>query len=183
MRVIAGQAKGRRLKVPQGQDIRPVTNMIKEAVFNVIGPFFDGQTFLDLFAGSGAMGIEALSRGASSSVFVEMDPRAVKIIHENLLHCQLEFRGRIIKGDVFKVLNRLLRQQEEFDFVYVDPPFRRTEYFSNIPEALGQLLTKDGLLIIRSPRNIQIPDKAEGLVRFRTNQYGESFLNYFRLVD
>ncbi|NLB18065.1 MAG: 16S rRNA (guanine(966)-N(2))-methyltransferase RsmD, partial [Syntrophomonadaceae bacterium] len=137
MRVIAGQCKGRKLKVPSGPDIRPITDQIKEALFNTIGPYLEGQVFLDLFAGSGAVGIEALSRMADKAVFVEYNPQAVKIIKENLASCQLGSRATVIRGDVFVIVAQLIRKQIKFDIVYIDPPFRQDSYYERIMESVA----------------------------------------------
>ena len=140
MRVIAGLSKGRRLKVPKGPDIRPITDFIKGALFNTIGPYLEGQTFLDLFAGSGAVGIEALSRMAENAVFVEHNPQAIAVIHENLKSCQLEAGARVIQGDVFRIVVKLCKERSQFDIVYVDPPFRQVSYYAKIMSFLEGLL-------------------------------------------
>jgi 16S rRNA (guanine966-N2)-methyltransferase len=179
LRVIAGLSKGKRLKVPKGPDIRPITDTIKEALFNTIGPYLEGQTFLDLFAGSGAVGIEALSRLAEEVVFVERNPQAVTVIRENLQSCQLDSKARIIRGDVFRVVNRLAKERANFDIIYVDPPFRQVVYFEKIMSYLGVLLSPQGTCIVRSPKSLDMPGEAPGLTRARTSVYGDSVLNYY----
>jgi 16S rRNA (guanine(966)-N(2))-methyltransferase RsmD len=180
LRVIAGLSKGRRLKVPKGPDIRPVTDTIKEAFFNTIGPYLEGQSFLDLFAGSGAMGIEALSRLAERAVFVERNPQAVAVILENLKSCQLDSRARVMRGDVFRIVVRLAAEKDQFDIVYVDPPFRQVTYYTKIMGDLRVLLNHEGMAIVRSPKSLTMPDEVAGLVRVRISTYGDSVLNYYR---
>lgn len=180
MRVIAGLSKGRRLKVPKGPDIRPITDTIKEALFNTIGPYLEGQTFLDLFAGSGAVGIEALSRLAKRAVLVERNPQAIAVIQENLKSCQLDSRARVIRGDVFRIVAQLGREGDQFDIVYVDPPFRQVVYYSKIVGYLGVLLNQQGMTIIRSPKSLTMPDEVAGLIRVRASVYGDSVLNYYQ---
>jgi len=180
LRVIAGQCKGRKLKVPVGPDIRPITDQIKEALFNTIGPYLEGQAFLDLFAGSGAVGIEALSRMAENAVFVEYNPQAVKIIKDNLDSCQLASRATVIRGDVFVVVDQFIRKQRKFDIVYIDPPFRQDSYYSKIMDSAASLLGKDGIVIIRSPKSLEMPITIGGLNRYRCKSYGDSVLNYYR---
>lgn len=124
MRVIAGSAKRLLLKTPEGQNTRPTTDRIKETLFNMISPKLYDGTFLDLFAGSGAIGIEALSRGARRCVFVEQNPRAVQCICDNLRHTHLEERASLQKGDVFTAL-RQLEGRECFDFIFMDPPYEQ----------------------------------------------------------
>lgn len=179
MRVITGLSKGRKLKVPKGPDIRPITDNIKEALFSTIGPYLEEKTFLDLFAGSGAVGIEALSRLAEKAVFVEHNPRAVTVIWENLQACQLNSKARVIRGDVFRVVAQLATERARFDIVYVDPPFRQVTYFSEIVTHLGVLLNPQGVVIIRSPKSLDMPEEAAGLTRVKVNAYGDSVLNYY----
>jgi len=183
LRVIAGISKGRKLKVPKGPDIRPITDNIKEALFNTIGPYLEGKTFLDLFAGSGAVGIEELSRLAEKAVFVEINPQAVSVLKENLETCQLSSRARVIRGDVFRVVDQLAREEASFDIVYVDPPFRRETYFPKILACLGALVNREGVVIIRSPRTLEMPEEVDGLTRFKVSVYGDSVLSYYHRAD
>ena len=120
IRVVAGTAKGRRLRLVPGEGTRPVRDQVKEALFNILASQIDGCTFLDLFAGTGSVGIEALSRGATHSTFVEKQPRAIETIRQNLEHTGLSDRARVIQGDVFAVLEAGSR--DRFDLVYVAPP-------------------------------------------------------------
>jgi len=182
LRVIAGLSKGRKLRVPKGPDIRPITDNIKEALFNTIGPYLEEKTFLDLFAGSGAVGIEALSRMAEKVVFVESNPQAVSVIRENLQACKLDSKARVIKGDVFRVVTQLAKERDGFDIIYVDPPFRQTTYFSRIMTHMGVLLNPQGVVIIRSPKSLDMPEEAADLTRVRVNIYGDSVLNYYHVA-
>lgn len=122
MRVIAGSAKSIRLKTPVGLSTRPTTDRIKETLFNMISPYLCDCCFLDLFSGSGAIGIEALSRGARSAVFVEQNANAIACIYENLKNTRLETWAKVIKGDVFHVL-RMLEGKYVFDCIFMDPPY------------------------------------------------------------
>ncbi|MBI3761313.1 MAG: 16S rRNA (guanine(966)-N(2))-methyltransferase RsmD [Chloroflexi bacterium] len=120
MRVISGSAKGRRLKMVPGEGTRPVGDKVKQALFNILGADIEGATFLDLFAGTGSVGIEALSRGAARAVFVESDRMAAKIIGDNLAYTGLADRAQVVRGDAFRFLGGARR--EAFDFVYIAPP-------------------------------------------------------------
>ena len=117
MRVITGSARGRKLKTPQGMDVRPTTDSVKEAIFNIIQFDVEGRRVLDLFAGTGQMGIEALSRGAKECVFVDSSRQALNIVKENLKICNLQ--GTVISGDAVSYLSR----GESFDLVFMDPPY------------------------------------------------------------
>ncbi len=119
MRVVAGQAKGRRLKAVPGEGTRPVTDRAKSALFSIIGSDVVGFRFLDLFAGTGQVGIEALSRGAAEAVFVEQARPALRVIQDNLAHTGLDARARVVGADVFQFL---LSAPQPFEYVYVAPP-------------------------------------------------------------
>ena len=125
MRVIAGSARRLLLKTIDGMDTRPTTDRIKETLFNMLQQDLYGCTFLDLFAGSGAIGIEALSRGAREAVFVERSPQAVACIRDNLERTRLADRAQILSCDVFAALRRLEARREAFDFIFMDPPYRQ----------------------------------------------------------
>jgi 16S rRNA (guanine966-N2)-methyltransferase len=120
LRVIAGSARGRKLKMVPGEGTRPIADRVKEALFDVLGEDVNGASFLDLFAGTGSVGIEALSRGASRAVFVESDRFAVKTISENLAHTGLAGRAQVVRSDVFRFLENPGRGS--FDIVYIAPP-------------------------------------------------------------
>ena len=124
MRVIAGSAKSLRLKTLDGLDTRPTTDRIKETLFNIIGPSVYGSVFLDLFSGSGGIGIEALSRGAKEAVFVENNPKAMRYIKDNLKFTRLEHKAATITGDVMNALYQL-EGEKVFDIIFMDPPYDR----------------------------------------------------------
>ena len=132
MRVIAGKARSLRLKTIEGMDTRPTTDRIKETLFNMIQPSIADSRFLDLFAGSGGIGIEALSRGASWCVFVEQQRKAAECIRENLEHTHLAERAVLMEENVMYALKRLDKKGEAFSFIFMDPPY-------------GKLLEKDFL--------------------------------------
>lgn len=118
MRVITGKARGRRLKEPKNMQIRPTTDMVKEAVFNIVQFDIEGRRVLDLFAGTGQLGIEALSRGAQSCVFVDENRDAVALVRENVAHCELE-GAQIIQAESLRYLERC----DKFDLIFIDPPY------------------------------------------------------------
>lgn len=122
MRVIAGEARSLPLKTVRSLDVRPTADKIKETLFNILMPYINGCRFLDLFAGSGAIGIEAVSRGAREAVFVEMSRPALACIEENLAFTKFTDRSRLIKSDVFAALKRL-EGTEPFDVIFMDPPY------------------------------------------------------------
>ena len=123
MRVIAGTARRIELKTPKGPGPRPTTDRIKETLYNILAPYLADCFFLDLFAGSGGIGIEALSRGASEAVFVDQDPEAAACIRENLQKTHLEDRGRVMESSALTALRRLEGNGRVFDIIFMDPPY------------------------------------------------------------
>ena len=184
MRVISGIARGKNLKAPPGNETRPITDMIKEALFNVLGPDIQGTDFLDLFAGSGSVGIEALSRGADRVVFIDNSSLAVKVIQANLAHCHFTEKHEVFKNDVFKAVERLNKDSRWFDYIYIDTPFTQENIFQEIMRKMDgtQLLKDQGTLIIRTPRKMVMPAALKNLQRVRHNHYGESTLHYYQSI-
>ena len=180
MRVISGSAKGKKLKAPAGLNTRPITDMIKEALFNVLAGKVADAKLLDLFAGSGSVGIEALSRGAQTVVFVDNSVEALKVVNENLNNCNFSREYHVLRSDVFKALGLLKRHNSKFDLVYVDPPFTNERIFNEIMESIAvmDILESDGIVIIRTPRRKEMPNFS-GLHEYRLNHYGESSLHYY----
>jgi len=180
LRVISGSAKGKRLKAPKGLDTRPITDMIKEALFNVLGSRVPDSKLLDLFAGSGSVGIEALSRGARSVVFVDNSNEAIKVVKENLNNCNFTRVYQVIRSDVFKALGLMKRHEDKFNLIYIDPPFTNEKIFNEIMKAIDgmDILEPDGIVIIRTPRRKEMPVYNK-LRKYRLNHYGESSLHYY----
>lgn len=148
MRVIAGSAKRLQLKTIEGMNTRPTTDRIKETLFNMISEYLADSCFLDLFSGSGAIGIEALSRGAAHATFVEQNPKAVECIHDNLKYTKLVDKSRVYCADVIKTLNQL---NEPFDYIFMDPPYNQL-LEKRVLESLStsNLLSEDGIIIVEA---------------------------------
>ncbi len=156
MRVIAGSAKRTQLKTIEGIETRPTTDRIKETLFNMLSPDLYDASFLDLFAGSGGIGIEALSRGASEAVFVEMNPKAMTCIKENLKKTHLEDRALTLQMDVLSAIKRL-EGKKQFDFIFMDPPYNH-EWERKVLEQLfhGNILSLDGVIIVEASLETQM---------------------------
>ena len=150
MRVIAGTAKRLQLKTIEGMDTRPTTDRIKETLFNMISEYLADSSFLDLFSGSGAIGIEALSRGAAHASFVEQSKKAMTCIRENLAYTKLADRADVYETDVINALSRM-EGRKTFDYIFMDPPYNQLlekkvlEYLST-----SKLLSEDGLIIVEA---------------------------------
>lgn len=181
MRVSAGQARGRELKVPSGR-IRPTSQLVREAVFNVWRPLVPESRFLELFAGSGSMGIEALSRGARSCLFVEKNPAACRIIRENLHSLQFADRAEVWNLDVTVAVKKIAARGWQFDLIYLDPPYdypRLEALVAGIPPAL---LTEVGMMAIETRAGMSLRF-ASGLVRYRQKRYGDTAVTFLRKVE
>lgn len=151
MRVVAGKARRLLLKTPRGENTRPTSDRIKETLFNMLQPYVAGSVFLDLFAGSGQIGIEALSRGAKKAVFVDSDKEALRCIRDNLMHTRLAPFSGIFDGDAFNALRRM-SGKEQFDIVFMDPPYM-TDYVENALSLILKynLITSESLIIAEAP--------------------------------
>ena len=152
MRVIAGTARRLQLKTLEGMDTRPTTDRIKETLFNMISADMYDSNFLDLFSGSGGIGIEALSRGAANAVFVEKNPKAMKCIQDNLEFTKLKDRAKTMQMDIFAALSRL-NGEWKFDYIFMDPPYNE-EWEKQVLEFLSNLslLTEDGIIIVEASK-------------------------------
>lgn len=147
MRVIAGTYKGKRLKAVPGVSTRPTTDKVKEAVFQVIGPYFQGGTCLDLFAGSGSLGLEAISRGMDRAIFVDQHPKAVQVIKQNVAQLNLESEVEVFRADAYRALGAAAKRGLSFDLIFLDPPYGKGQYEKLVSHALElHLLTEDGII-------------------------------------
>ena len=174
MRIIAGQLKGRRLTAPQGLDVRPTSDRLRETLFNVLADTVSGARVLDGFAGTGALGLEALSRGAASAVFVEQNERAMKSLTRNIDHCGVKDSCAIIRGDF-----RAVRiPQAPFDLILLDPPYRIPD-LDAVTERASQLLSDGGRLVLEHGKRHQSPERAGHLVRYRVLVAGDSALSFY----
>lgn len=173
MRVIAGSLKGRQVSAVKGHNTRPTTDKIKENIFNIMGQFFDGGHVLDLFAGSGNLGIEALSRGMDHAVFIDMNADAIKTIKENIANLKLEEQTEVYRNDAFKALNVLAKKGVKFDLIFLDPPYDRismTELLTVIMEK--KLLNKDGLIMCEYGEGANVQYDGSNLKEIKHETYG-----------
>lgn len=183
MRVIAGRAKGKPLIAPSGRNTRPITAMMKEALFSMWHFSLPGCEFLDLFAGSGSMGIEAISRGAKRAVFVENGRDAVETIQKNIANCRFERDAQVYPDDVFRRISILSKQGDSFDIIYLDPPFTVSSIFHPVMDALAKarILKPDGVIAIRTEKNFDMPDNFEGLKKYKEKKYGISVIHFYQI--
>jgi 16S rRNA (guanine966-N2)-methyltransferase len=178
MRLTGGHDRGRRLIVPRGSKTRPTASKVREAIFNILGP--PPGAVLDLYAGSGALGMEALSRGAPQAVFVERDGSALGSLRRNLKEVGMDDRGTVIGADVRTALRRLAAAGQQFSWVFLDPPYvRETE--GVLGELSGaDLLTSCAVVIVEHDRRNPPPDSVGCLFLTDRRQYGDTELSFFR---
>lgn len=181
MRIIAGQYKGRRLKTLDGLHVRPTSDRLRETLFNILAPRMDGAHVIDVCAGSGAVGIEALSRGAAEVVFLENNRRAAQVISENLQHCGITTGTRLVNRDALSALKYLAEQPRRYDIVYFDPPYD-SQLYSPVLWLLAksELLAEDGIVIVEHRRQLPLAESYETLHAYRTLHQGETQLTFFR---
>ena len=180
MRVITGSAKGIRLKTPDGMKTRPTSDRVKEAVFSIVQFEIEGGRFLDLFAGTGQMGIEALSRGAASAVFVDGWREACALVRENLKLTKLSDRARVIQSDYMTYLQRC---REQFDVIFLDPPYAEI-FLENALNKISEIdiLSDRGIIICERPAEKQLDLEIVGLERCKDYRYGKTWVTVFRKV-
>jgi 16S rRNA (guanine966-N2)-methyltransferase len=186
MRVIAGTYRSRILKSLKGLALRPTSDRLRETLFNVLGSNVSGARFLDLFAGTGAIGIEALSRGAAEVVFIENHPPAAALIRRNLDSLDVRSGVTVLAVDVHRGLETLTSRQKEaelgFDYVFLDPPYAATEDYASVLRFLGSanLLVSSGIVIAEHRRNFDLPETAGALRRVRVLKQGDAALSFYR---
>jgi 16S rRNA (guanine966-N2)-methyltransferase len=174
VRIIAGRYKGRHLKAPKWDGLRPTSDKLRETLFNILAPRIDGARVLDGYAGTGAVGLEAISRGAAHVTFIERDRRAVSLIEENLAACGIVEGYTIHSGDTAAVLPRL--GTDAFDLILLDPPY--DAMIAGVLDSSARVLARDGLLVLEhaTRRN---PEGSASLVQVRTVKSGDSTLTFF----
>ena len=185
MRVISGVCKGRPLKAVQGMTTRPTTDKVKESLFNIIGPFFDGGNVLDLFSGSGSLGLEALSRGMEKGIFVEKDPKALQVIKANIQACRMEEESEVLRSDALRSIKMLGGRGVRFDLIMMDPPYKIANAIPSILSEIeeNQLLAEDGLIICEHGKELELPEQIGPFVKYRHEKYGITAISFFRSQD
>lgn len=182
MRVIAGEYGGRRLKAVPGNSTRPTTDKIKESLFNMIGPYFDGGQCLDLFAGSGGLSIEAVSRGMDGAVLVDKAPVAIKTIQENISVTKEEEKFTVIRSDATKVLSALKNKKMRFDLVFLDPPYAEQQIPSQIAQLFKlDLLSSEALIVCEIDKKVTLPEEIQQAKVYKTVQYGLTTIVIYEL--
>jgi len=184
MRIIAGRFHGQSLKSPAGEKSRPTLSRIREALFNILAPRIAEARFLDLYAGAGGIGLEAMSRGAAKTVFVEQDRGIGRVLADNLRKLDPQgIAGRALAGEAVAMAESLAKAGEQFDIIFLDPPYRK-----NIAAdwegrgALARLLAPGGIVVFQHDRRDVLPESWAGLTQTRQKKYGETVLSFYQLM-
>lgn len=181
MRVISGKVKGSRLIAPNNMNVRPTTDRIKEAIFSSIQGYIEGSTVLDLFAGTGSLGIEALSRGASKVYFADNSKDSIAIINENLMKTKLEQQSEVLFMDAKLAMNKIAREGVELDVVFLDPPYGKDILESIMTELIDSKLVKnDTIIITEHEKDISLKDKMKSFYKFKEKKYGKIIISFFK---
>ena len=185
MRIIAGKYRGRRLKSPPSLQTRPTSDRLRETLFNILAPRIEGARFLDLCAGTGAVGIEALSRGAAHVTFVDQSRKMGALIEENARALQIDDQDiEVVTAEANKFLSRQARTAQPFDILFFDPPYA-ADYeavLNNVAEHVTSLLIKDGLIVVEHQKKRDLAAQFGVLERYRLLKEGDSVLSFYRRV-
>ncbi|WP_026476453.1 16S rRNA (guanine(966)-N(2))-methyltransferase RsmD [Alkaliphilus transvaalensis] len=184
MRVISGKARGHRLKPPEGMDVRPTSDRVKESVFNIIQDYLIDGIIVDLFAGTGNLGIESLSRGAQKAYFVDESRKSVEIIKYNLEKTRLKEGAEILTIDALSGIKRLAHQNVKADVIFMDPPYSR----GLVSQALDliaehKLLKVDGIIVAEHDKNDEVPEGNQLLICTRRKDYGNTSISFYQLRE
>jgi 16S rRNA (guanine966-N2)-methyltransferase len=177
MRIIAGDYKGRRLNRPSDISVRPTPDRVKEALFSILGDLVEDAVVVDLFAGSGNLGLEALSRGAKKCYFGDNARDSIRLIHENVSHCKADLASHIMYGDYRNVLGQI---KEKVDLVFLDPPYGKNLW----EEAMGlisdlKIMNEDGLVVLEHPKEIDLPQEIFTFRKIKEARYGTVVLSIY----
>ncbi|WP_440898124.1 16S rRNA (guanine(966)-N(2))-methyltransferase RsmD [Amphibacillus sp. Q70] len=185
MRVISGEYKGRSIETVSNKLTRPTSDKVKESLFNIIGPFFSGGHALDLFAGSGSLGIEALSRGISQVVFVDQQMQAIQMIKKNLTNLKLVDRAEVYQNDALRALKALGKRELKFDIIFLDPPYKKGLYGRLLEEINKQPITHlDTTIICEHDSSLTLPETIATFQQVRTEKYGSTtMISFYKRKD
>ncbi|MEK3887083.1 16S rRNA (guanine(966)-N(2))-methyltransferase RsmD [Bacillus sp. FSL K6-3431] len=184
MRVISGECKGRQLKAVPGNQTRPTTDKVKETLFNVIGPYFSGGLGLDLFAGSGGLGIEALSRGLDKVIFVDRDMKAIQTIKGNLSLCDLDQRSEVFRNDAERALKAIIKRELQFTYIFLDPPYHKQKLTLLLQMIENNnLLINEGAIICEHGADVRLPEDIGGLKQVKKGDFGSIGLTIYSKLD
>src|SRR4030042_1216009 len=179
MRIISGTSEGRKLATPKSQAIRPTSDRVKESIFNILGKEVEGKVVLDLFAGTGNLGIEALSRGAKKALFVEKGRQALRLIQRNLFQFGMKGQSEILPKDVSRAIGILKQRGESFDLILMDPPYEKGLIQKTLLKLHAyKIYHEDSILVIEHDRREPIPEKIEEWTLIRQRRVGDTMISF-----
>jgi 16S rRNA (guanine966-N2)-methyltransferase len=184
VRVIAGEAKGRTLKAVPGMNTRPTTDKVKEAIFSMIGPYFDGGMALDLFAGTGGLGIEAWSRGIERTVFIDREKISVDTIRLNVETAKMGSAAEIYRNDAERALKALAKRGQRFRLVFLDPPYKMVTMDSLMAQlAANEMLEQDAIIVVEHDAAHAYPEQLEQFDRIKHAKYGDTAVSIYHYYN
>ncbi|MDQ2085030.1 16S rRNA (guanine(966)-N(2))-methyltransferase RsmD [Herbivorax sp. ANBcel31] len=180
LRVISGSAKGHKLKTINGFSTRPTTDRVKESVFNILAGVIAKSRVLDLYSGTGSLGIESLSRGADFALFVDKSRECFMTIKQNLSHTKLSEKSSIMNMDVFVALDKLSKENRKFDIIFLDPPYNKNlveETLKCLVE--NDIIEQDGIVIVEHDLKDEVPQEVEHFKKIRHQKYGDTIISFY----
>jgi len=185
VRVIAGKYRSRLLKGPGRLRLRPTSDRLRETLFNILGPEIADSDFWDLYAGTGAIGIEAISRGAHQAIFIESHAATARLIRQNLETLEIRSSAaEVVEADVIRGLEKLATRRLVADFIFLDPPYENTADYLRVLEFLdaSHLIAPYGIVIVEHHRRLELPDRLSRIERTRILEQGDAALSFYRLA-
>jgi len=183
MRIIAGKYRSRRLKTPNSFKVRPTSDRLRETLFNILGPSVEQSLFVDLYAGTGAIGIEAISRGAREVFFIDRDPASISLVRQNLESLQISSGVEVFTADAERGLDKLATRHLIADFIFLDPPYNNdgcTEVLEYLDAS--HLVAPQGMVIAEHSSKLDLPERLNRLERTRLLEQGDAALSFYRLA-
>lgn len=182
MRVISGERKGHRLFAPKGRDVRPTEDRVKESLFNIISPILPSAIVLDLFSGTGGIGIEFLSRGASFTYFVDKSMESISVVKKNLEHTKYLDKSEVVVADARSAIRRFAVKGTNFDYIYIDPPYAQAELFHQVLDLISKerILSNNGLIIVEHDNKLILKDVYGGIKKIDERSYGSKLMTYYK---
>lgn len=180
--MISGEKKGHRLIAPKGRDVRPTEDRVKESLFNIISPISSDAVILDLFAGTGGIGIEFLSRGAAFTYFVDRGSESISAIRKNLEHTKFLDKSEVIVLDARVAIKRFAAKETKFDYIYIDPPYNQVDLFHDVLQLISdnRLLKVNGLAIVEHDKKLTLKYAYGDITKFDERSYGSKLMTYYK---
>ncbi len=181
MKIIGGSAGGRPLKTPSGDETRPTSSLVRESMFNILGSPSETTTVLDLFAGTGSLGFEALSRGAQYACFVDSSPKAFSSIQRNAITLNMNDQCAIYKSTMFSAVHTLMQENRQFDWIFADPPYHKAMAQKTLKTlSKTTLLKPDGTCIIEHDKRQDMPSDLASLIQYDQRIYGDTAISFYK---